>query len=75
MQYSDGDKIELGDAVLLEGGAHGVIVGTIEEGAFLPPYVAAEWSYLGRGVLIDSDDAGLMHYGEPDEAWRLLGRA
>jgi len=74
MQYPGGDRIELGDTVLLEGQARGTVVGLIDEGAYSPPYLASEWDYLGAGVLIEADDAGLTHYNGPDEAWKLLSR-
>jgi hypothetical protein len=75
MQYPGGDRIKLGDTVLLEGRARGVVVGLIDERVYSPPYVPADWDYLRAGVLIVADDGGLMHYNGPDEAWELLSRA
>ena len=35
---------------------------------------ADEWEQLGKGVLILSEKAGLIHYKEPESAMRLLSR-
>ena len=56
-------------------GACGLVVGLIDEASYSPPHTAADWGYLETGVLIEAEDAGLTHYSEPDEAWRLLARA
>lgn len=74
MQYRSGEPIEVGDIVLLEGQARGVVVGLMDQAAYAAPYTAAEWGYLGTGVLIESDDAGLTHYELPNHAWVLVSR-
>lgn len=75
MIYPSGERIQLGDVVLLEGRARGVVVGVIDDATYTAPYTAENWDYLKTGVLIEADDAGLMHYEVPDEAWVLISRA
>jgi hypothetical protein len=74
MDYPSGHRVVLGDTLQLEGGAKGLVVGIIDEGAFAPPYVSTEWAYLGAGVLVDAEDAGLTHYEVPHAAWFLVSR-
>ena len=71
MQYPRGKRIELGDTVRLEGRAKGIVVGLIDDAT----YAASEWGYLGTGVLVEADDAGLIHYPAPDATWELISRA
>ena len=47
MEYASGYLIVLGDTLQLEAGAKGVVVGIIADGAYAPPYIRAEWAYLG----------------------------
>lgn len=75
MQYPSGEKIKLGDTVRLEGRAQGVVVGLIDDATYAAPYAASEWGYLGTGVLVEADDAGLTHYPAPDGVWELIARA
>lgn len=75
MHYPNGEPIELGDTVFLEGGARGVIVGVIDDGTYVAPHTAESWDYLRTGVLVDADDAGLTHYQSPHNSWVLIARA
>ncbi|WP_297506441.1 hypothetical protein [uncultured Caulobacter sp.] len=74
MHYASGETVELGDHILMEGGARGQVVALIEAGAYAAAYAAADWSYLREGALVEAEDAGLMHYREPDQAWALVSR-
>ena len=74
MRYASGDSVEIGDSVRLEGGARGVVVGLIATAAYAPPYNAKEWEYLGSGVLVEAEDAGLSHYEVPNREWVLVAR-
>ena len=75
VHYVDGQAVMLGDALLVEGGAQAVVVGLITDQAYVPGYRATDWGYLQIGVLIDSADAGLLHYEAPHSAWTLISRA
>ncbi len=40
----------------------GTVVCVIETGEFSADYNAAEWAYLERGVMVMTEEAGLVHY-------------
>jgi hypothetical protein len=73
LRYPDGREMHLGDRVDQDGRL-GRVVCSIDTGEYSNAYTEAHWSYLGVGVLIEFDDIGLVHYGEPDESIRFLGR-
>ena len=60
MNYLDGTLIEPGDVVLLDGKDRGRVVASIDTGRFLPEH--GGWGYLGEGIMVDTDFAGLVHY-------------
>jgi hypothetical protein len=64
MKYTDGIEIELGDKVIISGKHHGVVVANIDGSEYSDAYPKEQWSYLGSGVMIDTDFGGLVHYQE-----------
>ncbi len=60
MTYPDGRDIEPGDRVRIDGLYHGVVIASMDLGRYLPG--AAHWAYLGRGIMVDTDFGGLVHY-------------
>jgi hypothetical protein len=60
--YTDGNEARLGDKVAIDGGHRGVVVACIDRGEYSADHPAAQWSYLGRGVIIDTSFGGLVHY-------------
>jgi preprotein translocase subunit YajC len=52
----------IGDRVTDSGGLSGTVVCVIETGEFSADYNAAEWAYLERGVMVMTEEAGLVHY-------------
>ena len=74
MNYPDGKKVMAGDHVKLWEGCHGVVVASIDDDQYSQEYRKAEWAYLKNGVLIKSDQAGLIHYIEPEKSLRLVER-
>jgi len=75
MKYPTGEDVRLGDQVSLWRGAEGIVVCSLDTGEFSGAYPEAEWSYLKSGVLILSQEAGLIHYIEPEPSPTLLRRA
>jgi hypothetical protein len=73
MKYKDGQKVLAGDVVLIDDRYHGVVIAAIEDKSYLPG--GEDWEYLGRGAMIDTDFAGLVHYPEDDEELSLVRRA
>jgi len=74
MKYPDGQDICVGDEIQLWKGCKGIVVASINTGDYLDGYSKADWEYLGAGILIESDAAGLLHYNEPESTFRLLRR-
>jgi hypothetical protein len=62
MRYSDGNQSRCGDVVLINGRDRGLVLADIEAGQYSDGLKAEDWSYLGRGVLVKTDFAGLVHY-------------
>ena len=44
----------------------GLVVALISEGKFAADYPAEKWAYLEVGLLVDTDEAGLIHYSNLD---------
>lgn len=74
MHYNDGTPVRLGDRVKL-GEANGIVVFIIDTDDFSPAYPASAWSYLERGLMIDTDKHGLIHHISPDEDLVFVSRA
>jgi hypothetical protein len=63
MRYPDGQPVMLGDRVRYgTTGTLGRVVGIVDAGEFAHGYPSSEWSYLEEGVLVESDQFGLIHY-------------
>jgi hypothetical protein len=75
MKYPDGQDVKLGDRVKLGQDNGGMVVCSIDTGAYSSAYPHAEWSHLKRGVLINFPTLGLIHYEEPEANLELIERA
>jgi len=75
MNYPSGEKVVIGDRVKLWQGCHGTVVCSLDDGQYTPEYPENEWAYLKRGVLIESDEAGLIHYIQPEHSLELIARS
>ena len=75
MKYPTGEIVQLGDLVELWPGCLGEVVCSIDGAEYTSIFPESEWSYLKQGVLVRSDQAGLIHYIEPETTMRLLKRA
>ena len=54
--------MRLGDSVIDQSGLKGQLVANIDRDEFSTKYPKAEWAYLIRGMLIKTDQAGVVHY-------------
>jgi predicted deacylase len=66
-RYAEGivkTTLRIGDHVA-DGTLLGTVVAVIETGEFSADYTAASWAYLKVGVLVMTDEAGLIHYPDP----------
>ncbi|MGJ7901578.1 hypothetical protein [Lysobacter sp. 1R34A] len=77
LRYSDGLEVRLGDRVLSYELNRGRIVALIDRGEYSAKFPQAEWDYLERGVLVETDFGGLVHYpnGFKHDELSLIDRA
>jgi hypothetical protein len=75
MQYHNGLEIKVGDQVKLWDGCHGTVVCSLDTDEYSPSHTKADWGYLETGIIIDTDQAGLIHYLAANEDLELLSRA
>ncbi|MEZ5443476.1 MAG: hypothetical protein R3F15_18545 [Lysobacterales bacterium] len=66
MELLDGQSLRAGDWLRSGDGWSGRILAIIDTADFVPELVGAHWSYLGTGVLIDTDFAGMVHFQHQD---------
>lgn len=74
MKYPNGDQIKVGDILQLWEGCEGIVVCSIEDSVYSSEFTENDWAYLKEGILIKSDSAGIIHYTEPEESFKLLKR-
>jgi hypothetical protein len=55
------ENMDVGDTIRIDG-MRGRIVALISEGRFSPDYPAENWAYLEVGALVETEEAGLIHY-------------
>lgn len=75
MIYPSGEKIEVGDVVEMWPDNSGIVVCIFGDSEFAEGYPREEWEYLKSGVLIDSQQAGLIHFEESEPSFKLIRRA
>jgi len=66
MLFQSGDAVRVGDAVMLHGMA-GVVVFSIDDREYAQDYPSGEWEYLGEGVGVLTQEAGLIHIVSNDD--------
>ncbi|MBN6102099.1 hypothetical protein JR064_07970 [Xanthomonas sp. CFBP 8703] len=60
MKYADGTDIEVGDTIRIDGAYRGRVIASMDTNEYLPG--EDSWAYLGAGIMVDTDFAGLVHY-------------
>lgn len=74
-RYSDGQAAQIGDVLRIGNTGSGTVVACIGSNCFALPHPAEQWSYLGTGLLVDTDFGGLIHYPSvAEESMALLRR-
>ncbi|MDO8344555.1 MAG: hypothetical protein Q7T48_15240 [Cellvibrio sp.] len=73
MNYSDGQQLKIGDIVELKN-SRGVVVCSLDDELYSKDYSKIDWSYLNRGVLIEFEKYGLIHYENIEEDVVLIRR-
>jgi hypothetical protein len=74
MKYSTGELIRVGDKVQPWNGCTGIVVASMDTDEYSDEHSREQWGYLRVGVMIETDEAGLVHYTEPDPDLQLLER-
>lgn len=75
MKYADGQEVRVGDHVGLGADDGGVVVCSIEDGAYSDEHTAEQWGYLKTGFMVEFPTYGLIHYEVAEEGLRLIARA
>lgn len=60
MKYPDGSEIKPGDLIQIDLKYRGRVVASMDTNEYLPG--EDSWAYLGIGIMVDTDFAGLVHY-------------
>jgi hypothetical protein len=74
MKYFSGEEIRLWDRVEPWGGCYGIVVFSIDTDEYSSQYPKEHWADLARGVMVDTDLAGLIHFDEADGDLTFVGR-
>jgi hypothetical protein len=75
MEYADGRQARLGDKVRYSDGGRGIVVCSIDTDEYSDTYPKEQWRYLKKGVLVQTDTMGLVHYEKSDSGMALVERA
>jgi hypothetical protein len=66
MRYSTGEEVDLNDVVEMGGGMTGVVVCDIDKSRFVEAFPLSTWGELKTGVIVRSEQAGVVHYPKED---------
>lgn len=59
--------MRIGDAVVDQWGLKGRVVANIDRNEFSAQCPRNEWAYLVRGILVETEEAGLVYYENSKE--------
>ena len=74
MKYSDGEEIQVGDLVENSEGDQGTVVCSFDTNQYSLDYTRENWGYLKRGVLVNFQSFGLIHYESDQNDFRLINQ-
>ncbi len=75
MRYPSGEEAYIGDKVRLGESERGVVVCSLDTDEFSDKYPRREWLELKKGILVEFDKLGLVHYAEPEASLVLVSRS
>jgi hypothetical protein len=75
MKYLSGEEAQLGDLVRVGDSDEGLVVCSIDTDEYSSRFPRSEWALLERGILVEFDRLGLIHYRDPEQALAFLRRA
>lgn len=71
LRYKCGNEIRIGDIVEIAG-MRGEVVCILDESRATEEFPAAEWAYLKKGLLIETEEIGLVHTEDITVDLRLI---
>lgn len=74
MKYLTGEEVTIWDRVQAWDGCRGIVVFSIDADQFSDRFPKADWAHLERGMMMDTESAGLVHLKESDEDLLLIAR-
>jgi hypothetical protein len=74
MKYKNGEIAKVGDKVKLWNGCYGAVVCSIDTHEYTNEYQEKDWKYLGEGILVFTDQTGLIHYPKMEENIELVDK-
>jgi hypothetical protein len=74
LKYPDGEEARLGDVVRLGERYRGVVVCSFDTDEYSEKFPRGDWEYLAKGILVELEQLGLVHYVEPEADLHLLER-
>ena len=66
MRFSNGREAQIGDVFEYSDGTKGIVVCSMDLGQYSDEHPKEKWSYLEKGIIVDTEAMGLVHYTEPD---------
>lgn len=75
MKYLDGSDVLIGDYVDLGGRMTGIVVADFDHALYAIDFQKERWTSLQKGIIVESPEAGLIHFSEPTVDLVLLQRS
>lgn len=66
MQYADGNNAKLGDLIAIDTKYRGLVVACMDTDEYSADFPKEEWSYLIKGIMVDTDFGGLVYYKDEE---------
>jgi hypothetical protein len=66
--------VRVGDRVRLESEAEGRVVCDFDHDEHAADFARSEWQYLEKGILVETEQLGLIHLPEDDAGLELIQR-
>lgn len=66
MKFPNGREAQVGDVFRYRDGTKGIVVCSIDCSQYSELHPEAQWSYLGEGIIVETESMGHVHYVEPD---------
>lgn len=74
MRYPNGEEVRPGDKIRIGVKDTGWVVAVPEKHLFSERFPKEDWGYLTKGLLVLSENAGVVHYEEMDSEMTLFHR-